>query len=90
MAQRQVRGQRRGRMHWGIENGVSWILDVAEDEIRVRMGHVSCNMSHAATHGTPLILAGHDHSDQRGYPAPQGRTQSRLHGDSAGLTRSCD
>ena len=29
------------RSHWGIENSVHWILDIAfrEDECRIRMGH---------------------------------------------------
>ena len=35
------------RLHWGIENFVHWILDVAfrEDECRVRTGHAAQNLS---------------------------------------------
>ncbi|MDE0671301.1 MAG: ISAs1 family transposase [Caldilineaceae bacterium] len=34
------------RAHWGIENNLHWILDVAfrEDESRVRTGHASRNL----------------------------------------------
>lgn len=34
------------RTHWGIENGLHWILDVAfrEDESRLRQGHASRNL----------------------------------------------
>jgi predicted transposase YbfD/YdcC len=35
------------RAHWGIENGVHWILDLAfrEDESRVRIGHAPENLA---------------------------------------------
>ena len=34
------------RGHWGIENGLHWILDVAfrEDDRRIRMGHAPTNL----------------------------------------------
>lgn len=35
------------RAHWGIENGLHWVLDVAfrEDESRVRTGHAAHNLA---------------------------------------------
>ena len=35
------------RRHWGIENALHWVLDMAfrEDESRIRTGHAACNMS---------------------------------------------
>lgn len=37
--------ERAVRAHWGIENGLHWVLDVAfrEDECRVRVGHAAEN-----------------------------------------------
>jgi len=34
------------RGHWGIENGLHWILDVAfrEDDSRIRTGHAPTNL----------------------------------------------
>lgn len=34
------------RNHWGIENGLHWVLDVAfrEDESRARAGHAGANL----------------------------------------------
>ena len=34
------------RDHWGVENGLHWVLDVAfrEDEARIRIGHAAENM----------------------------------------------
>lgn len=36
------------RTHWGIENGLHWVLDMAfrEDECRVRTGHAATNLAH--------------------------------------------
>jgi predicted transposase YbfD/YdcC len=38
---------RASRSHWGIENGVHWVLDIAfrEDLSRVRVGHGAHNFS---------------------------------------------
>ncbi len=35
------------RAHWGIENSLHWILDVAfnEDQSRIRIGHAAQNMN---------------------------------------------
>lgn len=35
------------RAHWGVENGLHWVLDIAfrEDESRVRIGHAAENMA---------------------------------------------
>lgn len=35
------------RAHWGIENGLHWVLDVAfrEDDCRVRVGHAAANFA---------------------------------------------
>lgn len=36
------------RTHWGIENGLHWVLDMVfrEDECRVRAGHAATNLAH--------------------------------------------
>ncbi len=35
------------RGHWGVENGLHWVLDVAfrEDESRTRAGHAAANLA---------------------------------------------
>jgi len=35
------------RLHWGIENGLHWTLDVTfkEDDCRVRTGHAPQNLA---------------------------------------------
>lgn len=61
------------RSHWGIENGLHWILDMAfrEDECRVRAGHAAHNFAllrHAA-----LTLLRHEASLRCGVKAKRMR-----------------
>ena len=45
------------RSHWGVENSLHWILDVAfrEDECRTRKGHAAENFAIARTIATNLL-----------------------------------
>jgi len=54
------------RSHWGIENSLHWVLDVAfrEDESRVRIGHAQENM--AAVRKLALMLLRQEKSGQGG------------------------
>ena len=47
------------RGHWGVENGLHWVLDVAfrEDESRSRIGHVAANLSVVRRLATTLLQA---------------------------------
>ena len=54
------------RSHWGIENSLHWILDVAfrEDDSRIRMGHAAENFSLLRRHGIGLLR--HENTLKRG------------------------
>ena len=47
------------RGHWGVENGLHWVLDVAfrEDESRSRVGHAAANLSVVRRLATTLLEA---------------------------------
>lgn len=55
------------RQHWGIENKLHWVLDVAfdEDHSRVRRGHAPENF--ARLRHLALNLLKHETTDQRGF-----------------------
>lgn len=61
------------RGHWGIENGLHWILDVAfkEDDSRIRNGHAPTNLSIIRHFALNLIK--HDKTKQRGVKAKRKR-----------------
>jgi predicted transposase YbfD/YdcC len=61
------------RSHWGIENGLHWILDMAfrEDECRVRTGHAAHNF--AILRHTALNLLRHETSLRCGVKAKRMR-----------------
>jgi len=45
------------RSHWGIENGLHWVMDVVfgEDRSRIRVGHAAENMSFLRRFVTTLL-----------------------------------
>lgn len=45
------------RNHWGIENGLHWVLDVVfgEDKSRIRAGHAAENVSFLRRFVTTLL-----------------------------------
>jgi predicted transposase YbfD/YdcC len=51
------------RGHWGIENGLHWVLDVAfrEDESRTRAGHAGANLALARRVAVSLLKRAGDH-----------------------------
>jgi predicted transposase YbfD/YdcC len=61
------------RSHWGIENGLHWILDMAfrEDECRVRTGHAAHNF--ALLRQAALTLLRHESSLHCGVKAKRMR-----------------
>jgi predicted transposase YbfD/YdcC len=60
---------RAARSHWGIENRLHWVLDIAfrEDESRVRVGHAAENF--AVLRHIALNLLRHDRSVKAGIKA---------------------
>jgi len=59
------------RSHWGIENGLHWVLDMGfrEDESRVRSGHAQENL----TVVRKLALLQHDPTRKTGVAASRKR-----------------
>ena len=59
------------RTHWGIENSLHWILDVAlsEDQCRVRKGYAAQNL--AALRGMSLNLLKNDSQKKQGIRGKQ-------------------
>lgn len=57
------------RSHWGIENGLRWVLDMAfrEDESRARVRHSAQNL--AALRKLALMLIGQDRPRNAGVKA---------------------
>ena len=57
------------RAHWGIENSVHWVLDIAfrEDDSHIRQGQAQHNM--AILHSLALNLLRNDHSAKVGVAA---------------------
>jgi len=62
------------RDHWGVENGLHWVLDVAfrEDDSRLRKGHGAQNFS--LLRRLALNLLRHDQSIKAGIKAKRRRT----------------
>ena len=61
------------RSHWGIENSVHWVLDVAfnEDDSRIRKGHAAENMS--IVRHMALNMLRHEKAEKRGIEAKRKR-----------------
>ncbi len=61
------------RSHWGIENGLHWVLDMGfrEDESRVRMGHAQENLT--VIRKLALALIQHDPQRKVGVAASRKR-----------------
>ena len=59
------------RAHWGIENSLHWVLDVAlsEDQCRVRTGHAATNL--AILRHLALNLLRRDATKKRGIRCKQ-------------------
>ena len=69
------------RTHWGIENELHWVLDIAfrEDECRIRKGHGPQNF--ALLRHLALNLLKHEHTAKVGIKAKRlkaGWSQSYL------------
>ena len=66
------------RGHWGIENSVHWVLDIAfrEDESRIRQGYAQHNM--AFLRRMALNLLCHENSAKIGIAAERKRAGWRI------------
>ena len=66
------------RGHWGIENSVHWVLDIAfrEDESRIRQGYAQHNM--AFLRRMALNLLRHENSAKIGIAAKRKRAGWRI------------
>lgn len=62
------------RSHWGIENCVHWVLDIAfrEDESRVRVGYADHNLGGAPSPGAQSSSTRKDHQDRNQTQTSQG------------------
>ena len=62
------------RGHWGIENGLHWVLDVVfrEDRSRIRAEHAGANLAMIRRVAVVAAEAGTGQGE-RGDEAPQGR-----------------
>jgi predicted transposase YbfD/YdcC len=62
------------RGHWGIEDCIHWVLDIAfrEDESRVRKGNAPENLS-VLRHIASICYDKKDYQDGHSKQTPQGR-----------------
>jgi predicted transposase YbfD/YdcC len=68
------------RQHWGVENNLHWMLDVAfgEDDCRVRIGNAGENLSRVRRRGAHAPEAGEELQARREEQTKEGRMGSRL------------
>ena len=65
------------RSHWGIENSVHWVLDLAfrEDESRIRMGHADSQLGGAPSLRTESASPREDRQNRHQSQTPQSRME---------------
>jgi predicted transposase YbfD/YdcC len=68
------------RQHWGVENNLHWMLDVAfgEDDCRVRIGNAGENLSRVGRRGAHAPEEREDLQARREEQTKEGRMGSRL------------